>query len=63
MKYNHEIIHNGKPNLKNMSKTEFNIFCKSLLDILIAETPKQAERPPPEKKDGEIFNSCKNCDL
>ena len=51
MKQNHEIIHNGKPNLKNMSRTELNVFCKSLLDILIAETPKQAERPPPEKDD------------
>lgn len=31
----HEIINNGKPNLKNMSKPEFNIFCKSILDIII----------------------------
>lgn len=52
MKNNHEVLHNGKPNLKNMSKTEFNVFCKSLLDIVIAETTKQAERPPPEKADG-----------
>ena len=52
MKYKHEIIHNGKPNLKNMSKTEFNVFCNSLLDILISETKAQAERPPPEKADG-----------
>ena len=49
MKQNHEIVHNGQPNLKNMSKTEFNVLCKSLLDILIAETPKQAERPPQKK--------------
>ncbi len=55
MKYKHEIIHNGKPNLKNMSKTEFNVFCKSLLDILVAETPSQAVRPPPEAKDGKKF--------
>ena len=55
MKYKHEIIQNGKPNLKNMSKTEFNVFCKSLLDILIAETPKQAERPPPEKTDDKKY--------
>lgn len=31
----HEIINNGKPNLKNMSKPEFNVFCKSILDIII----------------------------
>ena len=33
----HEIINNGKPNLKNMSKAEFNVFCKSILDIMIEE--------------------------
>ncbi len=53
MKNKHETLHNGKPNLKNMSKTEFNVFCKSLLDILVAETQEQAERSPPEEKDGE----------
>ena len=31
----HEIINNGKPNIKNISKPEFNIFCKSILDIII----------------------------
>ena len=35
MKY--EIINNGKPNLKNMSKPELNIFCKSILDIIIED--------------------------
>ncbi len=49
MKNKHEILHNGKPNLKNMSETEFNVFCKSLLDILVAETQEQAERLPPKK--------------
>lgn len=33
----HEIINNGKPNLKNMSKAEFNVFCKSILDIMIED--------------------------
>lgn len=33
----HEIINNGKPNLKNMSKPEFNVFCKSILDIMIED--------------------------
>lgn len=37
MKQNYEIVHNGQPNLNNMSKTEFNVFCKSLLDYLIDE--------------------------
>lgn len=31
----HEIINNGKPKLENMSKPEFNVFCKSILDIII----------------------------
>ena len=33
MKY--EIINNGKPNLKNVSRLEFNVFCKSIFDIII----------------------------
>ena len=33
----YQIINNGKPNLKNMSKIELNVFCKSLLDLLIAD--------------------------
>ena len=33
----HEIINNGKPKLENMSKPEFNIFCKSILDIIIED--------------------------
>lgn len=44
----HEIINNGKPNLKNMSKPEFNVFCKSILDIIIEEQ-KDKEKSPPEK--------------
>ncbi len=31
----HEIIYNGKPNIKNMPKAEFNVFCKGILDIII----------------------------
>ncbi len=27
----HEVIVNGIPNLKNMPKEEFNVFCASLL--------------------------------
>ena len=33
----HEIIYNGKPNPKNMSKPEFNVFCKTILDIIIED--------------------------
>ena len=47
----HEIINNGKLNLKNMSKPEFNVFCKSILDIII-EDKKDKEKSPP-KKDGD----------
>lgn len=40
----HEVIHNGMPKLANMTKTELNVFCKSLLDILIAER-QAADKP------------------
>ena len=43
----HEIRNNGKPNLKNMSKPEFNVFCKSILDIIIEEE-KNKEKSPSE---------------
>ena len=46
MNDNHEVIHNGTPKLANMTKTELNVFCKSLLDILIAE--RQAADKPAE---------------
>lgn len=42
MKSTYKIIHNGEPKLKNMGKIELNVFCKSLLDLLIADV--QAER-------------------
>ena len=44
----HEIINNGKPNLKNMTKAEFNVFCKSVLDIII-EDKKDKEKSPAEE--------------
>ena len=37
MKSTYKIIHNGEPKLKNMGKIELNVFCKSLLDLLIAD--------------------------
>ena len=48
----HEIINNGKPELENMSKPEFNVFCKSILDIII-EDKKDKEKSPPEE-DGDF---------
>lgn len=49
----HEIINDGKPNLKNMSKPEFNVFCKSILDIIIEEQ-KDKEKSPAEE-DGDSY--------
>ena len=43
----HEIINNGKSNIQNMTKAEFNIFCKSILDIII-EDKKDKEKSPSE---------------
>lgn len=45
----HKIINNGKPNLKNMTKAEFNVFCKSILYIII-EDKKDKEKSPAENK-------------
>lgn len=46
----HEIINNGKPNIKNMSKPEFNVFCKSILDIMI-EDKKSKEKEKSSEMD------------
>ena len=51
-------MHNGKPNLKNMSKPEFNVFCKTLLDILVAEKQSQTEQS--KKLDNKNFNCTAN---
>lgn len=50
MKNNHEVIHNGTPKLANMTKTEFEVFCKSLLDILIAER-QETDKPTAENSE------------
>ncbi len=55
----HEIINNGKPNIKNMSKPEFNVFCKSILDIIIEEQ-KNKKKSPPEKDGDSSKNSSQN---
>ena len=33
----HEVITQGTPKLENMPKEAFNVFCKSILDIIIEE--------------------------
>ena len=48
----HEIINNGKPNIKNMTKAEFIVFCKSILDIII-EDKKDKEKSSSEE-DGDF---------
>ena len=40
----HEIIFNGKTNIKNMSKMKFNVFCKSILDIMIEDKKNKKNR-------------------
>ena len=33
----HEVITQGTPRLENMPKEVFNVFCKSILDIIIED--------------------------
>ena len=33
----HEVITQGTPKLENMPKEVFNVFCKSILDIIIED--------------------------
>ena len=33
----HEVITQGSPRLENMPKEVFNVFCKSILDIIIED--------------------------
>ena len=41
----HEVITQGTPRLENMPKEVFNVFCKSILDIIIEdEKGKQKEK-------------------
>lgn len=53
----HEIINNGKPNIKNMPKAEFNIFCKSILDIIIEEQKDKEKSPSEEDGDFSFKNN------
>ena len=33
----HEVITQGTPKLENMPKEVFNVFCKSILDVIIED--------------------------
>ena len=33
----HEVITQGTPRLENMPKEVFNVFCKSILDIIVED--------------------------
>ena len=48
----HEIINNGKPTVKNMTKVEFNVFCKNILDIMIED--KKGEEKSQSEQDGDF---------
>ena len=37
----HEVITQGTPKLENMPKEVFNVFCKSILDIIKEENGKE----------------------
>ena len=37
----HEVITQGTPKLENMTKEVFNVFCKSILDIIKEEKGKE----------------------
>ena len=47
----HEIIIQGTPKLENMPKEVFNVFCKSILDIIIED-----EKGKQKEKSSEIDN-------
>ncbi len=49
----HEVITQGTPKLENMPKEVFNVFCKSLLDVIIAEKEDKEKSPP--QKDGDHY--------
>lgn len=45
----HEVITQGTPKLENMPKEVFNVFCKSILDVIVAEKEDKEKSPPEEK--------------
>lgn len=50
----HEVITQGTPKLENMPKEVFNVFCKSILDVIVAEKEDKEKSPP--QKDGNLLN-------
>lgn len=49
----HEVITQGTLKLENMPKDAFNVFCKSILDVIVAEKEDKEKSPPDE--DGDFF--------
>ena len=50
----HEVITQCTPTLENMPKEVFNVFCKSILDVIIAKKEGKEKLPP--QKDGNLLN-------
>lgn len=51
----HEVITQGTPKLENMPKEVFNVFCKSILDVIDAEKEDKEKSPPDE--DGDCYSN------
>ena len=51
----HEVITQGTPKIENMPKEVFNVFCKSILDVIIAEKEDKEKSPP--QKDGDCYSN------
>ena len=51
----HEVITQGTPKLENMPKEVFNVFCKSILDVIATEKEDKEKSPP--QKDGDFLNN------
>ena len=49
----HEVITQGTPKLENMTKEVFNVFCKSILDVIVTEKEDKEKSPP--QKDGDRY--------
>ena len=50
----HEVITQGTPKLENMPKEIFNVFCKSILDVIV--TKKEDKEKSPHENDGDLLN-------
>ena len=41
----HEVLTQGTPKIENMPKEVFNVFCKSILDVIVAEKEDKEKSP------------------